>query len=543
MTHARAILWAQWRMMRNFYPRGGVAVAAMIGSVWYGLWAAASVVVARIVADPSAVERLSSILPSGLLLVLLYWQVIPLLMAATGAALDIRKLIAYPIPTHELFAIEVLLRATSGIEMLAILLGAAVGVVLNPALPAWGLLGIAAFALFNLLVGVGLRDLIARILAYRRVRELLVLLLVLCAGLPQLILTLSRRNAQPEAGSGLFSTMGGAFSAGESWAGWPWTAAAGFMAGHHALVQAAILTAWCALAGAFGWWQFSRSVHFDAEAAGARLESAGERTTLLDRLYGLPATLFKDPLAALIEKEIRLLARSPRFRLVFMMGFTFGLVVWLPSAMGRRGASQQFLGTHYLTAVSVYSLLLLSEVCFWNSFGFDRSAAQFYFLAPVPFARVLTAKNLSAVFFISLEIALITAMCTLLGMPVDPAKMLEAYSVAAVMTILLLAAGNLLSVRMARGVNPDSSFRTTAAGRIQAMLFVIYPLACVPPGLAYLARYAFDSEWGFFGVLAFDAAAGLIVYRIALDSAVQASERIKETMLASLGEGDGPIAG
>ena len=54
---------------------------------------------------------------------------------------------------------------------------------------------------------------------------------------------------------------------------------------------------------------------------------------------------------------------------------------------GPPGATQSFLGNNYLTVVSVYSLLLLSEVCFWNSFGFDRSAAQIYFLAPVPFSK------------------------------------------------------------------------------------------------------------------------------------------------------------
>ncbi|HXP88229.1 MAG TPA: hypothetical protein VN841_26095 [Bryobacteraceae bacterium] len=543
MTHARAILWAQWRTMRNFYPRGGVAVTAVVGLIWYGLWAAASVVAARALADPAAVERLLPALPSGFLLVMLYWQVVPLLMAATGASLDIRKLRAYPIPVHQLFGIEALLRATAGIEMLALLLGATVGVILSPALPAWRALGIVVFAVFNLLLAVGLRDLAARVLAYRRVREILVFVLVLCAGLPQLFLALSRRNGPPEPGPGLRSAVSGAFAAGESWAGWPWTATAGFVAGHHALAQAAILAAWCAGGLAFGWWQFTSSLKFDAEAAGARLEQTSERTSFLDRLYRLPGLLFGDPLAALMEKEIRLLARSPRFRLVFMMGFTFGMVVWLPLAMSRRGLTQEFLGTHYLTAVSVYSLLLLSEVCFWNSFGFDRSAAQFYFLAPIPFSSVLKAKNLSAVCFIALEIGLITAVCAMLGMPLDPAKMSEAYAVAAVMTILLLCAGNLLSVHMARGVNPDSSFRTTAAGRIQAMLFMIYPLAFLPPALAYLARYAFVSQWAFFGVLAFDAAAGLIAYKIALDSAAQAAQRIRESMLEALARGDGPIAG
>ena len=174
------------------------------------------------------------------------------------------------------------------------------------------------------------------------------------------------------------------------------------------------------------------------------------------------------------------------------MGFTFGLVIWLPVALGRSGATQSFLGSNYLTVVSVYSLLLLSEVCFWNSFGFDRSAAQIYFLAPVPFSKVLIGKNLSALLFILLEILAVTAVCAVLGMPLNPLKLAEAFAVAGVVSIFLLGAGNLMSVRQARGVNPESSFRSGAAGRVQAMLLVVYPIAFVPAGLAYLARYAFE---------------------------------------------------
>ena len=71
--------------------------------------------------------------------------------------------------------------------------------------------------------------------------------------------------------------------------------------------------------------------------------------------------LLGDPLGALIEKEVRFLSRSPRFRLVFLMGFTFGLLIWLPVALGRQGVSQSFLSGNYLTVVSVYSLLLLER--------------------------------------------------------------------------------------------------------------------------------------------------------------------------------------
>ena len=40
MNQARAILWAQWRSMRNFLPRGGVGWTAIVGLIWYGFWVA-----------------------------------------------------------------------------------------------------------------------------------------------------------------------------------------------------------------------------------------------------------------------------------------------------------------------------------------------------------------------------------------------------------------------------------------------------------------------------------------------------------------------
>jgi ABC-2 type transport system permease protein len=92
------------------------------------------------------------------------------------------------------------------------------------------------------------------------------------------------------------------------------------------------------------------------------------------------------------------------------------------------------------------------------------------------------------------------------------------------LTIFLLGAGNLLSIH-------------------QAMLFVIYAVASIPAGLAYLARWAFDREFAFFGVLAFDAVVAIIVYRIALNSAVDAAERLKKSMIAALSSSEGPIAG
>jgi ABC-2 type transport system permease protein len=531
MNQARAILWAQWRTLMNFYPRGGVAWTAVIGAGWYVCWSVAAIVTARLAANPDNLGTVKTVLNGGLLLVFLYWQVMPLLMAATGASLELRKLQVYPIPASQLFSIEVMLRVTSAVEMILLLAGLAIGLLLNPAVPKWTALFLAPYVLFNLFLAVGLRDLVTRILAHKRIREVAFLLLVLCAGLPQLLMVRG-----PVGGKGIRALFG------DSWSGWPWTATANLV-GQKSIEQSlAIIALWALAAAAFGYWQFRTSLVFDAQAASASGIPSARSDGLIEKFFRLPSLVFRDPLAALIEKEIRFLVRSPRFRLVFLMGFTFGLVIWLPLALGRSGLAKSALGTNYLTVVSVYSLLLLSEVCFWNSFGFDRSAAQFYFLAPVPFSTVLIGKNLSAVFFILVEISAVTIVCASLGMPLNPVRLAEAYSVAGVLTIFLLGAGNLLSIHQARAVNPATSFRSGAAGRVQAMLFVIYPVASIPAGLAYLARWAFDSEIAFFGVLAFDAVVAIVVYRIALQSAVEAAQRLKESMITALSSGEGPIA-
>lgn len=109
-------------------------------------------------------------------------------------------------------------------------------------------------------------------------------------------------------------------------------------------------------------------------------------------------------------------------------------------------------------------------------------------------------------------------------------------------SLFLLSAGNVQSVREARAVNPAASFRSGAASRIQAMLFVIYPITFAPIALAYLARYAFESEQAFFLVLATDAVLGLAIYRLALESAAAAASRFKERMITALSVSDGPIA-
>ena len=53
-----------------------------------------------------------------------------------------------------------------------------------------------------------------------------------------------------------------------------------------------------------------------------------------EAFYRFPGRCLRDPLAAIVEKELRSLACTPRYRMVFVMGFSFGLMVWLPMILG-----------------------------------------------------------------------------------------------------------------------------------------------------------------------------------------------------------------
>jgi len=529
---ARAILWAQWRSIWNYYPssrKGQIWFTAVVGVLWYGIWTFAGVSVG-LLTSRSNPTLLARILPAGLLLVFLYWQIVPIMMASSGMSLDLKKLVVYPVPPGDLFAIEVLLRITTSVEMLIIVAGAAAGLSFNPRTPWWTAFAFIPFVLFNLFFSAGLRDLLARLLARKHVREVLVFGFVLLGALPQILLM-----------SGAGTPIRRLFSMNHQFF-WPWSATAGLALGSSVPIGVFVLIVWTGGAFLFGRWQFSRSLRFDAAAQQSSDRRVTRRDAITERLFRIPSRLFRDPLGGLIEKEVRFLCRSPRFRLVFLMGFSFGLIIWLPLILGGN-REPSMLSTNYLSIVSVYALMLLGEVCFWNSFGFDRSAAQLYFVVPVKFSTVLVAKNITAAFFIFLEIGMVTIVCALLRMPVTLRMAAEAFAVAVVLTVLLLSAGNMTSTRNPRAVDPAQGWRSSAAGRVQAFLLLIYPAAMAPVLLAYGARYAFDSDLAFYGVLLVDLILGLVFYSVALESSVNAAQSGREHMITVLSRGEGPVAG
>jgi ABC-2 type transport system permease protein len=529
--YLKAIVWAQCKSLLHFRPRGGVGglvIASLVMTAWYGIWTGLAVAAGVFAAEPGNRALLGSMLPRGLMFVCGYWQLAPVLAASMGASLDLRKLLVYPIPRRDLFAIEVLLRATTCPEMLLLSVGLAVGLACNRAVSMWAPLAVLGFILFNLLLSAGVRQVLERILARKRAQEILVLLLVSLCALPQLLLA-----------TGVPRPLRAVFS-GPPWPFWPW-AAAGRAATQASLAAWALLAGYVLVAHRFGRWQFERSLNSDGAAARSAESGAQKRWPWLERVWRWPSACFTDPLAALVEKEIRCLVRTPRFRLLFLMGFTFGLVIWLPMAFGRAHFGGSAFRDNYLTFVSAYALLLLGDVTFWNSLGLDRAAAQWYYLAPVSFRKVLIGKNVAAFSAVVAEITAVMLVCLAIRMPLEAGKVAEAYAVTLALSVYLMATGNLSSVHYPIGVPTDQSWKPASSARFRGLLFLVYPLASAPVLLAYGARWAFDSEVAFYVVLAVAAGIGIIYYGVALDSAREAAEGRREKILAALAEGAGPV--
>lgn len=535
----RAILWAQIRGIYNktsgARPNSGRIIFWLSSLLWYGGVTVFAFFAATGIPGIKSTNTLATVLGSGLFFATLYWQFVPVILATTGVSLDLRRLIVYPVAPINLFFIEVLLRVTTGIEVLILLAGGAVGLARSPIVPWWGVFALLPFCAFNLLLSAGVRDLLTRLFGRRGVREIVVFGFVLLSALPQLIVTLF----PPDRWKGFYQQYGHRIPDFP----WPWRVTARLASGDFGLVLILSILAWVALAAWFGYTQFQCGLRWDAAAvlSRERATASPHAQSFAESFFQWPSRLLPDPLGALVEKEIRSLVRAPRFRLVFFMGFSFGLVIWLPMILRRNGTNGVF-GENILVWVSLYAALLLGEVLFWNSFGFDRTAVQAYYVMPVRFRTVLLAKNITAVFFLLLEVTIVTAIVLLLRLQFPLSKVPEAYAVTMLLCLFLLAIGNLASLHYPRPVDASQSWRRSSSGKIQGLLLIFYPILAIPVALSYLARYAFDSNWAFYAVLSSAFLVAGMTYWVSLDASVQAADNRKEAILTALSSGDGPIS-
>ena len=527
-----AIAWAQFRTTRNHLPRAGIGayLGGLLLALWYCLYAGLATILAVRIPDVPLSE-LDRWLPVGLLGVFLFWQLVPLFTLSSGWSLQLNKLQVYPIKSSTLFGIETILRVTSAPEMLLIIAGAIAGLMRHPSVPVLAPLCLLLFVPFNLFVQLGLRDMILHSFERNRFRELFAVIVISISVLPQLLVRTSVGHALSPY---FFAVAKGSVA--------PWREAATLGLGSYHLLDLLLLLTWNAASLAFANWMFNKSLRADDtfQSASRAFTLTGSRRET--GLVSWPSRLFRDPLAVLVEKDLQSLARMPKFRVVFGMACILGIAVFIPLTLDAHQPGSSFLRSNFVPFVNLYGLLLLSDMLLLNAFGLDRAAAQTYFLAPIPLVTVIKAKNLTAVIFVVIQSTVVLLIAALAQARLTAMTVLSAVFASSVVTIFLLITGNITSLVAPRPIDPKQTFKKQAGAKMQLWLLACTVGMFVLVGFAYLARYAFNSDWVLLAVLGFEFLIGLVLYRFGLESAVTRGTRHRETIVALLSKNVAPLS-
>ena len=528
----------QQKTLLNAYARAnkaGAVLTLVVSLLWYGSTAFGAAMLAYVLTITSPRQLAGS---AGFLLFVMtcIWQGFPILLGSSGAYIDIRRLLIYPIPFSRLFTLEVVLRISTAIEMGIFLLGAMLGLTINRDLRLWSPLALALFGLFNLLLSTGIKQLLNRLAERKYLRELSFLAVILALLLPQSLILLHDNPTLMDIAvkvAPLNRVM-------------PWAAAGKLAGGEQDWRAWVVLAFWIGLSYAFARRQFERMLRLD-DSGEQKAARASHRVSgasgWLEMFYRLPGRLFSDPVGAIVEKELRFLSRAPRFRLLFLLACALGQLLWLPQMLRSRTAeSSSWLSNNYLTFTCLYAMLVLAENLFLNTFGFDRAAAQNWFVLPISFHQVLRAKNIVACFFLSGCFCFMVLVGSFLPIPHSALKLAEAAGVCTVYIILMLGLGNIGSVYQPKPVDPQQSWRSNSPGKVQALMMLVYPVMYIPILLAFAARWASGEDWLFFLVLAVDLVLACAFYHVATDSAVEMAARRREEIISTLSAQSGPIS-
>src|SRR5205823_3887068 len=355
MNQILAIAWAQFRTMRNHLPRTSLGTVLLwcVSLLWYGLYVGLAVYLGATLRELS-LEKLRLWVPVGLLAVFLFWQIVPLFTLSSGWSLELGKLQMYPVSDRALFAIEIVLRFTTAPEMMIVLAGALVGLLRDLAIPTLFPLFLLLFIPLNLFLSLAIREFILHAFERNRFRELFAILMISIAVVPQLL-----------ARTGLGRMLLPYFLALARGTATPWRQVATLSLGTVSISAFVVIFFWTALCYSVARWQFAKGLRqdegFRTGVSLAAIRTEGSKVSSSRKLIDLLSRLFRDPMAALLQKEFQSLLRMPRFRVTFGMACVFSVVIFIPMALNANTTGHGFFRENFLPVATLYGLLLLSD--------------------------------------------------------------------------------------------------------------------------------------------------------------------------------------
>lgn len=489
-------------------------------------------------------------LPILFWVLLLLWQVVPIMLASFQEQFNLGTLLRFPLSFGTYYALFVFFGFSDVSTVIGALcsLGIFIGVVLaRPELAGWAALALGVFAAFNILLVRAVFAWIDRWLSQRRTREILAGLFLLFFLAIQVMNPAvwqgprkgSHRQQREEIRQVMNSPQMRTAVAVQAWLPPGLAAAALREAAEDGPMQAlgslAMLGGFVLAAGAVlgfrlrGEYRGENLGEAPARGKPTAVQAKTERGTAWSATVTGPAGE-ANPLGAIIAKDFRSLFRT--LPLLYAIGAPLLMVLVL---------SGSFLRGHARTPVPilvfplcVFFAQIAFHQLFGNSLGAEGAGIQLYFLSPTPIRTVLLGKNLlhAALWSVSLVIAGFLATMRL-G---PPPPMLLADTAAWLLFVLPcnMAWGNVFSLMMPYRIHPG---RLSRQGRSQASVFLSLFLEAALLGvgvLVYQLGVVAGIAWLPIPVFLALAGTAAVVWLRILAFAGQTAENRRDQLIATL---------
>ncbi len=377
--------------------------------------------------------------------VMMLWQLAPVVLASFQEPVDLTLLLRFPVSfgSYVLDYLVFGLFDASSILGGFCLVGICAGMVwARPELAGWAAVMAILFAAFNVLLTRMVFAWLDRWLAQRKTREVLgMVFLFLILGAQALNPALYAKHGQPSRQT-LTAMLHAAHEANRvqrvSPPGLASLVIGEAQHGHETLAVASLggLALYALAAGSL------LCVRLRAQYRGESLGEAPQRAAKAEAA-GRPGFDLSGPMGAVVEKELRYLARSG----VMLYSLVAPLVMLFILGRGGNGTGPGF-GARYALPIGIaYGFLGLTRLVY-NSLGGEGAGIQLYFMSPTPMRTVMLAKNVVHLVLFAVELAIV---CTIVvfrfGLP--DAQMLAATGCWLLFALpVQLAAGNALSIMM-----------------------------------------------------------------------------------------------
>ena len=481
----------------------------------------------------------AALLPLLLWFVFLFWQLFPVMATAFTENLDSSNFLRFPLSYPSYFLIQLAYGSFDPATAVGSLwlLGMTIGIgYAQPSLIPWTMLVLSTFALVNILLARLIFVWVERWLARRRSREIMgILFFLMVIGMQFVGPLLGHYSRKPDgeamhiaqdvtpvqrvlppgmAAQAISSVLQG-------------------VSGNSALFYLLLCAYGFAFAGIL-------HIRLQAQYRGESLsETAASSSPPSHQLVrsGFHVPGFPNPLAAMLEKELRYLFRSGPMLFTMLMPVVMLMIFRLgPGGVPENEGFLVRMPALAFPVGTMYALLMLTNLVY-NNFGADAAGIQFYFASPVSFRSVIAAKNLTHTVVLFSETVLVWFAAGWFYRQPSPDVTIATLAGILFALPVNLAAGNLLSVYSPKRVEYGTFGRQRASWTTVLSSFGIQFATFGVAGAALVTGRHFGNLWIAALILFLAALPALAAYWIVMGRIDGIASRQKETLITELCRG------